>query len=54
MKININGKEVEIVVNGEKVNSLIKKAKLADLKLSPDEVVKKAKEAKEESNNVES
>lgn len=45
MKLNINGKEVDLVVNGEVQDQVVKKAKLSEKAMSPDEVVKKAKEA---------
>jgi hypothetical protein len=44
MKFNINGKEVDIVVNGEVQTEAAKKAKLSDQGLTQDEVVRKAKE----------
>ena len=45
MKINVNGKEVELVVNGSSPEFLAKKVKLADKDLSPDEVVRKHRDA---------
>jgi len=47
MKLSINGKEVDLVVNGEVQTSVIRKAKLADKNMSPNEIVRKAREAKE-------
>ena len=47
MKLNINGKEVELFVNGEKQSSLANKGKLSDKNMSADEIIKKAKELKE-------
>lgn len=48
MKINIDGKEVELRVNGEVQESTVVKKKMADRGMSADEAVKKAK-AKAES-----
>lgn len=53
MKLNINGKEVDLVVNGEKVDFAAKKAKLSDKKMSMDKIVKKAKEAAEAQEQLE-
>jgi len=44
MKININDKEVDLVVNGEVQTEVVKKAKLIDKNILADEVVRKAKE----------
>ena len=51
MKINVNGIEVDLVVNGDSPEFLAKKAKLADKGMSPDEVVRKHKEMLEKSKN---
>ena len=44
MKVNIDGKSVDILVNGQIQSSTIVKKKLSDKKMSVDEVVRKAKE----------
>lgn len=51
MKLNINGKEVDLVVNGEPQQATVKKAKLSDKNLNPDEIVRKAKELAERAKN---
>ena len=48
MKLNINGKEVDLVINGEIAEEQVKKAKLSDKGMSPDEVIRKAKEKQED------
>ena len=57
MKINVNGKEVDLIVNGVSVEALAKKGKLSDKRLIPDEVVRKRREelekAKGENNEEE-
>ena len=50
MKLNINGKEVDLIVNGEIQEIAVKKAKLSDKQMSSNEVVRKAKEALEKEN----
>ena len=52
MKVNVNGKEVDIYVNNEKQKSSITKKKLSDRNLTADEVVRQAKQA--EKTNAES
>jgi len=51
MKLNINNKEVDLVINGETPAALAKKAKVIDKNLSADEIVRKVKEAKAEQEN---
>jgi len=53
MKINVNGIEVDLVVNGDSPEFLAKKAKLADKNMSPDEVVRKHREMLEKSKKEE-
>ena len=48
MKFNINGKDVDLFINGEKIDKMIKKAKLSDKQLDPNKIVRKAKEKLEE------
>lgn len=47
MKLNINGKEVDLIINGEVQTTIVKKVKLSDKEMSADEVIRKAKEALE-------
>lgn len=44
MKLNINGKEVDLIVNGEKRIKVVKKPKLSDKDLLPDEQVRKIRD----------
>lgn len=44
MKLSIGEKNVDLIVNGKQQTLLIKKAKLSDRGLSPDVIIKQAKE----------
>lgn len=44
MKLNINGKEVDVAVNGEVQSFLAKKGKLSDKGMDADEVVRQKRE----------
>lgn len=44
MKLNVAGKEVDLIVNGKIQDKTVKKAKLSDRDMSPDEIVRASKE----------